>query len=139
MQVAVHGLSTILRCLDEVACGWRSASRGASAIAWKDKCERLAAVQTFSLCHTHGLSLSQSARSKKKRNGTIIPLEEISPDRTMGPGVCDAPDFLISTKAPNTIVNPVYCDSLSRLPGEMCTKRLADSAYFERLTSSKIC
>jgi len=35
--------------------------------------------------------------------------------------------FLLSTKAPNTIVNSVYCDSsLSRFRSEMCAKRLAE-------------
>ena len=80
-----------------------------------------------------------NARIKKKRRGTIIPLKEISPDRTLVLVSMILQIFWISTKAPNTIVKPVYCNSLSPLPGEMCTKRLANSAYFKRLTSSKIC
>ena len=56
------------------------------------------------------------------RSETKISLDQ----NASGPGVvviCDAPIFLISTKAPNTIVNPEYCSSsLSRFRSEMCRK-----------------
>ena len=89
-----------------------------------DMARLLVVLKKYSWCHTHVYS-SANAKAEQKGTNHLAGIDiTVLPE--LDSGICDTPSFLISTKAPNTIVNPVCCSNLSPFLSEMYTKRLAE-------------
>ena len=119
MQVAACGCLSIL--------GWLAAcARCACASVGTDGHGNTSGGSEKSIhCVTHMSILAQMQKQSKKVQ--IISLEMISLSyQNLILVFVIFQVFLISTKAPNTIVNPVCCSNLSPFLSEMYTKRLAE-------------
>lgn len=124
MRAAARGLSE----QSVMACGCICSARAAWRVNWpiaaylrEDERGSIVEISTWLklclLCHTHVYFVANAKEEvNRKRYNHVAPKPVVTIDRNFSIPVvviCDTPSFLISTKAPNTIVKPVYCSSSS--------------------------